>query len=117
MKLKGRKHILLKPLLVLVFMFFICYMTIEYLSNNIEISNEEYVRLLLSDSYKSKDSNFYYNVISFFTDKFNPKEMLNIPENKEVKIKNKFVSNPNKKIITDPVLYIYNTYCNHQNTF
>ena len=110
MKLKGRKHILLKPLLVLVFMFFICYMTIEYLSNNIEISNEEYVRLLLSDSYKSKDSNFYYNVISFFTDKFNPKEMLNIPENKEVKIKNKFVSNPNKKIITDPVLYIYNTY-------
>lgn len=110
MKLKGRKHILLKTLLVLVFMFFICYMTIEYLSNNIEISNEEYVRLLLSDSYKSKDSNFYYNVISFFTDKFNPKEMLNIPENKEVKIKNKFVSNPNKKIITDPVLYIYNTY-------
>jgi len=116
MKLKNKKHIILKPILVLIFMFFVCYKTVNFLSNNVTISNEEYVRLLLSDLYKEKDNNFYYNIVKIFSKNFQPENLLDIPENDEeynhykLEVKSKYVSNPNVITIKEPILYIYNTH-------
>lgn len=122
MKLKKKKYILLKSIFVLIFMLFICYQTINYLYKNSDITNEEYIKLILSDSYKSKDNNFINNVVKLFSKNFHPLEVLYVKKESsiisykeeynydELKLISNHIENSNEINITTPILYIYNTH-------
>ena len=122
MKLKKKKYILLKPIFVLIFMLFICYQTINYLYKNSDITNEEYINLILSDSYKNVNDNFINNVVKLFSKNFHPLEVLYIPKETsiisyekeynydELKSISTHIENPKDINVDKPILYIYNTH-------
>ena len=98
MKLK-RKHKFLKIILILIFMFFICYKTINYLYKNNSISTSEYVELLLSDAY---ENDFYKKTVDMFSKNFNP---FNVIELREIHSKNL----SSFSIINKPIIYLINS--------
>lgn len=115
MKLKKKKHNLLKFILILIFMFFICYKTINYSYKRNTITTSRYVDYLLSNEF---DKNIALNkFIKLMTNSFNPIEVLNIPDisntssdeynYNELKKRSSYIS-LNK--IEKPVVYIYNTH-------
>lgn len=104
-----KKKYIFKSIIIILFMFFICHKTINYLVSNITISNEEYIKLILSDTYKTKENNFYYNATKFFSNLFRPIDMLNLPNTNQVITNSTYVNNPNIKKIYEPIIYIYNT--------
>lgn len=95
----GKKY-LFSVLFTTLFMIFITSLTIKHLYNNNNITKEEYLKLLLSDTY---GDNFYINLVEMINRNFNP---INIIELKEVKNNN--FNLHNKIDITSPKVYIYN---------
>lgn len=106
MKLKHKKHIIIKYLFILLFMCFITYETICYLYINNNISNEEYMKLLLGDIYTT-DNNVYDNIMSLVTKKLMPNNIIEI--NKNIKQSSNYVHDPYSYEIKDPFVYIYST--------
>lgn len=89
------KHILLKSIFLLIFMLFICTTTFNLLYENIKLTNEEYINLLLSDSY---ENNLYYKLINLF--RINPINFIEI-DSKYLDLNNNDALNP--------YIYIYNS--------
>ena len=110
MKLKELRRKLIKCFFIFMFMFFICYVTVNKLYKTNKISNEEYVKLLLSEIYKNKSNDFYTNVVRIFSNNFKPENMILIPklENKII-TKTEYVKDPNEISIANPIVYIYST--------
>lgn len=100
----GKKHRILGILFTFLFMLFTCSLTIEYLYNNSNITKDEYLELLLSDTY---GDDFYIKLVEIINKNFNP---LNIIEMKEVNSNN--FNLRNKINIETPLVYIYSTYPN-----
>ncbi len=95
MKLGKRKIIFIKVFSLIFLLFFTFITTISYLYKSININSENYLRLLLYDTY---GNNYINTFIEFISNKLNPIELLEI-ENNEVKTPNIIKSNP--------VIYIY----------
>lgn len=110
MKLKELRCKLIKCFFIFMFMFFICNVTVNKLYKTNKISNEEYVKLLLSEIYKNKSNDFYTNVVRIFSNNFKPENMILIPklENKII-TKTEYVKDPNEISIANPIVYIYST--------
>ena len=110
MKLKEVRCKLIKSFFIFMFMFFICNVTVNKLYKTNKISNEEYVKLLLSEIYKNKSNDFYTNVVRIFSNNFKPENMILIPklENKII-TKTEYVKDPNETSIANPIVYIYST--------
>lgn len=122
MKTKRKKHVLLKLFLFLIFMFFVCYKTINFLYKRMNITNQEYINLLLSDTYREKDNNFINNAVKLFSKNFDPLEVLQVPKVNnsssssdeynydELKEMSMYIKDPNPRNIDNPAVYIYNTH-------
>lgn len=98
----GKKNYLLKIIFTILFMTFICTFTISYLYKNNNITKEDYLKLLLSDTY---GDDFYINLVEIINRNFNP---LNIIEIDAVNV-NSF-NLYNKIDVTTPRVYIYSDY-------
>lgn len=101
MKLGKRKSIFIKIILTFLFMSFVMAITISFLYNSINITKNDYFKLLLSDTF---GDNFYINLVEMINKNFNP---LNVIELKEVK-SNTF-SLSNNIYVSNPIVYIYNS--------
>ena len=101
MKLGKRKSIFIKTILAFLFMLFIVAITISFLYNSINITKNDYFKLLLSDTF---GDNFYINLVEMINKNFNP---LNVIELKEVN-SNTF-SLSNNIYVSNPIVYIYNS--------
>lgn len=101
MKLGKRKSIFIKTILTFLFMLFIVAITISFLYNSINITKNDYFKLLLSDTF---GDNFYINLVEMINKNFNP---LNVIELKEVN-SNTF-SLSNNIYVSNPIVYIYNS--------
>jgi len=99
MRLGKKKKFFIKAFLIFLFMFFICSMTISYLYKTSNITTNDYLKLLLSDSY---GDDFYKKIVEIINNNFNP---LNMIETKEVN--NKHFKLSNKVNISNPLVYIY----------
>ena len=99
MKLGRKKHFIISVIFFVVLLLFMTSTTISYLYQNNNITNEEYLKLLLSDGY---GNTFYTNLVEILNKKFNP---LNVIEMKEV-MSNNFKL-PNIVEINNPSVYIY----------
>ncbi len=115
------KLLFFKLLFIIIFMFFVFYKTVNYLYDKKNITEEEYIKLLLSDSYKENDNNFYKNIIKLFNKNISPIKMLEIPSNNVITRTDEYnynellsitnpLNNPNKELVDKPVIYIYNTH-------
>lgn len=100
MKLGRAKYLIINTILFFLFIFIISSTTITFLYNNSNISKEEYLKLLLSDSY---GDNFYINLVEIINKKFNP---LNVIEMKKVNVTS--FNLYNKENIENPIIYICN---------
>ena len=101
MNLGKTKSIFIKTILTFLFMSFITILTINYLYTTINISKNDYFKLLLSDTY---GEDFYINLVEIINRNFNP---LNVIELKEVTSNNLSLSN--NIYTTNPLIYIFNS--------
>lgn len=95
--MKLNKHKLLKILFVFIFMFFICYETINYLYKNNKMSSEDYINLLLSDAY---ENDFYSKTVDIFSKNFDPLNVIELPT---------INSNNLKSSNNKPIIYLVNS--------
>jgi len=100
MKLGKSKSFFIKTILTFLFISFITVVTISYLYTTLNISKNDYFKLLLSDTY---GDDFYINLVEIINRNFNP---LNVIELKEVTSNNLSLSN---NISTNPIVYIFNS--------
>jgi len=98
MKLGKKKIILVKMFIVMFLMIFIFISTISYLYLYNNISSEEYLKLLMSDSY---GNNLYTYIVEIISNKLNPLKLIDI----EVNNRKYDLSN---RIVDSPIIYIYN---------
>lgn len=101
MKLGKARFFFIKTVLTFLFMLFITTLTTCYLYSTININKNDYLKLLLEDTY---GDNFYVNLVEIINKNFNPLKLIEI---KEVKSNNLNVSN--SIYITKPAVYIYNS--------
>lgn len=104
MKLGKSKSFLIKTILTFLFMSFITIITINYLYTTLNISKNDYFKLLLSDSY---GDDFYINLVEIINRNFNP---LNVIELKEITSNNLSLSN---NILESPIIYFFNSNQSH----
>ena len=90
------RNFFIKLTLLFLFMSFITISTVTILYKSINISNEEYLKLLLSDTY---DNNYYNKFIDFISNIFSP---INVIET------NKSTFNLSNRVDINPIIYIYN---------
>ena len=96
MKLGKKKYIFFKVFFIIFLMILVFNTTIGFLYRNINISNENYLKLLFNDTY---GNNFYNTLVEFISNKLNPIELIDIEvSNKEFNLANK---------INNPMIYIY----------
>lgn len=97
MKLGKRKFKFIKVFSLIFLLFFTFITTINYLYKSININSENYLKLLLYDTY---GNNFINSFIEFISNKLNPIELLEI-ENKKLKLPS-IINNK-------PLIYIYSS--------
>ena len=98
MKLGKRKFIFFKIFFIIFLMILVFNTTISYLYKNINISNDNYLKLLFNDTYGNK---FYTTLVEIISNKLNPLELI------DIEVKNKEFNLANK--INNPIIYIYST--------
>lgn len=126
---KQKKHILMKAILLLILMFFISQITIEYLYSASDISNEEFIIMLLNNrNERNKTSEVINTIVRFVSnmDLKDPISMLAMGDGKEDVIPvnehsdeynyeelselSKYIKDPNPIDINKPKIYIYNSH-------
>ena len=117
MKLK-KKHIFIKFILVLIFMTFICFKTINFLYSKVSINTSDYLDIILNDTF-THDDIFINKFIKVITNDFDPIKILHIPKTNSNNSSDEYDYNKLKdtsKIIdinnsiVNPIVYIYNTH-------
>lgn len=107
MKLGKQKKFFIKVVLLFLFMFFLCGITITYLYNKTKVNKEDYIKLLLSDSY---GDNFLVNLVEIINRSFSPLNMIKLSE-----VNNMHFNLSNKENILNPEIYIYSS--NQNNSY
>ena len=93
---KLKKSLIFKIFITTLYMIISCLVTILYLYKSINLTNEEYLKLILNDSY---GNNFLNSLINIIYDKFNFMDF--------IEFENKTFNTPN--VVNDnPLIFIYN---------
>lgn len=93
---KLKKSLIFKIFITTLYMIISCLVTILYLYKTINLTNEEYLKLILNDSY---GNNFLNSLVNIIYDKFNFMDF--------IEFENKTFNTPN--VVNDnPLIFIYN---------